>query len=394
MELKMIAERLGIETYPEEMNGYVARIEERKDELCSLALIEKLQEKFKLFGTYYDLVVEAWKDMEKSADKRAWLDVACLYFKDSDLYHTRRCPYPKPDNTPSGDFYPLFILLPCVERAHDKYLERGFSDEEVQDLFQEFAVCLELTETQYLHRPGLIAGYFDWLNLYIHTTIFKYGCLNFEFRKQNAFSVVLRNKKTGELMPLAKDMKYHACGLPLGSAGAKEEEGSFTPTFTETDDAFIGHPTVEWRVSKETRTYPKAEWEVFAQYPDRLIGIHIPRKTNFSPEAVSAALEGARKIAKERYPEFEPKSFFCASWLLEPALNEILGDKAKISSFSSRFTRFPNIVSGGRSVFGYVFPAGWKDYSTLPEDSSLQRGLKAHYLAGKFVYDFSGYIPF
>jgi hypothetical protein len=40
----------------------------------------------------------------------------------------------------------------------------------------------------------------------------------------------------------------------------------------------------------------------------------------------------------------------------------------------------------------YVYPLGVKNYEELPENTSLQRGLKKVYLNGDFVYDTSGVI--
>ncbi|MBR2615747.1 MAG: hypothetical protein IKC69_03625, partial [Clostridia bacterium] len=79
------------------------------------------------------------------------------------------------------------------------------------------------------------------------------------------------------------------------------------------------------------------------------------------------------------------------SWLLSPVLNEVLGEEAKISRFSSLYTRFPR-KNAGKAPFSYVFPMGYDSLESLPEDTRLRRALKKHYLEGGFVYDTSGII--
>jgi hypothetical protein len=41
-------------------------------------------------------------------------------------------------------------------------------------------------------------------------------------------------------------------------------------------------------------------------------------------------------------------------------------------------------------VFNFVFPGYGDDFSKLPEDTSLQRKIKAMYLSGKYIYEYAG----
>lgn len=94
---------------------------------------------------------------------------------------------------------------------------------------------------------------------------------------------------------------------------------------------------------------------------------------------------------KTCYPEYEYKAFYCASWLLDHTLVDLLGKDSNVSKFSARFTTF-GVKSAGTSPFNYVFRRyGDVKVEELPEDTRLQRLLKQYYLDGKFIYDMHGF---
>ena len=57
----------------------------------------------------------------------------------------------------------------------------------------------------------------------------------------------------------------------------------------------------------------------------------------------------------------------------------------------SIFLRYPGGVSNGRGGFSFVF-LGYEENADLPEDTSLRRKLKAHYLGGGNTYFVPGFI--
>ena len=89
------------------------------------------------------------------------------------------------------------------------------------------------------------------------------------------------------------------------------------------------------------------------------------------------------------------KAFKCESWLMDPQLAKILGEDSNITKFVNRFIPACG-RSAGRGVFSFVFlqpkPAE-AVIENLPEDTSLQRKLKEHYLNGGCIYEMHGFIP-
>jgi len=393
MSVIKLAEKLGIEKLPEGFEAYYEKLDENKHRLCSDEMIERVQEKYNLFGAHYSEVLLAWEDLKKSEEKKLWADLCALYVLESELPQTRKTPLPVCDGTPGGDMLPLFALIPAAEVSYTLYRNRGFNHAQCLKNLENYRINLEIVRDIVLKRPGLTAGYFSWLCLYAKAMIFDHGGLNFEIRKNLPTNFILRNKNTGEVMPLVQNKPIHKSGYFLGSAGYEEEDGSFVTEYEETAEAFIGNPVANHLILKEKRVFPKTDWELVLAPGDDCLGVHIPRKTDFSPEKVEQAYREAREIAKRCYPEYSFKAFTCTSWLIDPALNEILGEKSKISQFSSRFSRFP-AKSGGKEIFSYVYRIQYGDLplEQLPEDTSLQRALKRRYLNGEYIHGFSGVI--
>lgn len=365
-----------------------------EENLCSLSLIDSLQERFDLFGNYLAKAKEALKEIQKDEAMHVWLAAACRYYQNADHDHARDLPIPAPNGSLARDFLPLMVMLPTIESTYDNYRKRGFSHEETVSFLNCYKLNLSIVESRILGRPALTSGYFRWLAHYSKCTIFDHGGLNFEMKKSPKAVFLLKNKTSGAYVMLISRSGIHRDGMPLGSAGYEDENGSFEARFEETDDAFIGHPTKNFRIQKEKEVFWKKEWELVCRPEDDVINVHIPRGTDLSPDKVRAAYKDALRIVARSYPEYTPKIFLCSSWLMDPALTDILGKESRISQFSAPFIRTPN-KSEGKEIFSFVFcPKDAKDLSVLPERTKLERGLKEKYLKGEYIYAFSGMLPF
>lgn len=393
MSVIKLAERLGVTKLPEGFEQYYEKLEENRSRLCSDEMIRRMQETYNLFGEHYEEVLLAWEDLKKNEEKKLWADLCAFYVLENDLPTTKLTPITAPDGTPGGDMLPLFALIPAAEVSCKLYRDRGFTDAQCMKNLENYRINLAIVRDIVLKRPGLTSGYFSWLRLYAKALIFDHGGLNFEIRKNVSGVYIIRNKYTNEVMPLVHNRAIHRSGNCLGSVGFADEAGSFVTKYEETENAFIGNRVVNNLISREKCVYPKTEWELALAPGDDCLGVHIPRNTDFTPEQVERAYREAIEIAKRCYPEFSFKAFTCTSWLLDPALNEILGEKSKISHFSARYSRFP-AKSGGNDIFSYVYRMQYGDMplEELPEDTRLQRALKQKYLRGEHILGFSGVI--
>lgn len=379
------------ENIPEKMHEYYPLPQGREKDLCSLELIERLQEKFDFFGEYLDDAKRCWAALQEDELRLTWVNVASLFLLDCPYDTVKTMPAPDPNGTPAGDLMLLMIHLPSIEGAYEKYIQNGFSKEESLEYIRKYYGNICWTKEKVVGRPAMTPMYFRWMCLYAKARIFNYSGFNFEAHRFT-MAYVLKNKKTGQLLPLSKDQRLHRTGQILGTAGAEEEEGAFDATFKETESAFIGHPVENNLFAKEAQTFSKDEWEILSQPGDFAVGIHIPKNTDMSRENIAHALQGAGEIVKRIFAEFEPKMFTCSTWLLDPTLEAMLKPESKILGFASFFTRFPR-MDKGKSVFNFVFPQSFKGpLEELPEDTSLMRAIKKRYLNGEFIVDFMGVI--
>ncbi len=383
------AEKLGIEI-PEGADGF----ETLADEICTEELIDQLQKKFDLFGEYYALVKKALKQIQKDRTMKLWMNCAARYYQLCDHDHARDLPVPLPDGSLERDFLPLTVMLPSIEGAYEIYRKRGFSHQDAVAFLGCIKLNISIVETRILGRPAITTGYFRWLAHYLKGTIFDHGGLNFELKKAMKNGYYLQNKTSGQLVALSVREEVHRSGMPLGSAGFEDEEGCFSASFEETETAFVGYPVKNFRTQKEKETFSKAEWELVLSPGDDILNVHIPRNTDLSPEKVRLAYKEALEIGKKCFPDYAPKAFICSSWLMDPALVEILGENSRIAQFSAPYLRFPN-KSAGKEIFSFVFrPKDAEDLSALPESTTLERGLKKKYLKGEFIYAYTGMLPF
>ena len=77
--------------------------------------------------------------------------------------------------------------------------------------------------------------------------------------------------------------------------------------------------------------------------------------------------------------------------MLDPKLAEILGPSSRITGFINQYLKYP-IKSNGQELFNFVFPGDFDSYESLPEDTSLQRKLKAMYINGEFIHAHAGFV--
>lgn len=124
------------------------------------------------------------------------------------------------------------------------------------------------------------------------------------------------------------------------------------------------------------------EYEFMIRNGEPMISIHIPSDTVFTEENLDHTFSAAKAFVETYYPEHKGDRFFCDSWLMAPKLQELLPEDSGIVRFQKRFasieeTPFPDACVGW--VFGKTAET---PISELPENTSLQRKIKALMLEG------------
>ena len=397
MTLTELTEALQISIPETVWNTYYPIAEDRKKELCSLELIDRLEAQYDLFGDYLDAVKEGFLDLKNDPARKLYLDLYSLYMRDCSGDEAKRFDYPQPADTPASNMLPLLVHLPALALTCEELTRRGFTNEEVRNNLSIYRIYLWEVEK---HRDGFIGipPYIsNWMSQFTKCEIYYpgHGGLNFQLvaipENEPYF---LQNRENGELLPVfGNGIAFHRNGAVLGSAGAEETEGSFVTQFQETEDAYIGYPVRSIQISRESEVFPKDQWELVLKPGDWVISTHIFFGADFSPETVDRAFAEGQRMAREYFPEYNIKAQRCSSWLMNPLINKALGEDAKLSGFSSRFVRYPRL-SAGKGFWGYVFPGKQPAYEDLPENSRLQRAFKQQLLAGGQIYEYSGVLMF
>ena len=387
MDMKQIAQQLGVEIYPEILDKLCTNLDNTP--ACDLELIANAQQEYNAFGDYYEYVLEGAKSINEDPVYSAWVKTIYAYLKDDTLGSYRDLPVLPLNGTPKQDLAMLMSLVPFIPYAVATYAKGGFSKEEIAGYIHAYASCLNSTRTR-SDFVGLDKTYFMWLHHFAFAEIFRVHGIQFEFSKINKNNAYLKNKISGEILPIMYAGQVHASGRMLvGAGGYEDETDSFVAEFEETEENYICHGVFGHIVDKERKIYPKTHWELLAKAGDKCLAMHLPRGANITEENVRRACKTAFEIVEKSYPSYIGVPVQCGSWLLDPGNEDILGPDSNVVRFGKLFVRIPT-TSKGRAANGFVFPGKKLPDEELSEDTRLQRGLKQRYLSGGYSYSFTG----
>lgn len=123
-----------------------------------------------------------------------------------------------------------------------------------------------------------------------------------------------------------------------------------------------------------------------------LIHVHIPSDADLSPECCDESFRMAEQFLAEHFPETVGSKFACDSWLLSPALKELLPEESRILQFQNRF-EVKSWNQDADDFLEWVFKRKDLALEDLPEETSLQRKMKAYLLKGGKIGEAYGEIP-
>ena len=114
-----------------------------------------------------------------------------------------------------------------------------------------------------------------------------------------------------------------------------------------------------------------------------VLGVHIPAGRSLDPDAVQDSLDRAPEFFRT-YFGLSFRLMHCHSWLLSPALRELLPAHSRILRFQDRF-RVYRTDNEERQAESRVFGFCSDDPREYPENTSLQKAVKQYLLNGKEV---------
>ena len=126
---------------------------------------------------------------------------------------------------------------------------------------------------------------------------------------------------------------------------------------------------LEYELIEDTKQYTKT------------IGLHIPSDANIAPEKIQASLSAAKEFLNTFYKDYADAPMLCDSWLLSPALKELLPKGSNIICFQNLF-EITHVEWDAPDVMEWVFKNPHIELKDAPEETTLQRKMKSYMLQG------------
>lgn len=126
------------------------------------------------------------------------------------------------------------------------------------------------------------------------------------------------------------------------------------------------------------------EYELVEENGVREISLHIPSDADMSPASIDASFAACRAFLAQYYPDWQSAPWCCDSWMMSQALPHLLPEGSNILAFQRRFAPV-SCQEDSLGVLDWVFPPHKEVSPSLPENTSLQRRMKAWLLAGNKI---------
>ena len=395
MTLQEMMKALGISRIPDCFPAYYEQLkgtwEKRGEEILSDEFILQALEKSGVLTAYQEVILLAAAQVRENP---ALVLLICLleqWVKDGGNVNDPA--YEAPEGVGIGyDLLHLFPAIPAMPDSVEHMRKRGVPEDVITATMGEYDFCMDLY-SGLLGRPGFNRGRLAWISRLVNNKLIRIGRFKYDLPGNYIRGVRVFRNQAGDMRILADGLQVHAGGGILGSVGLEDPEGSFLAELCWTEAAVTGYPISDGRVCREQITLQLTQWHEVLSEEDAVLRIHIPRDGSFDTQVIEEAYAQAREIFAKCYPDYPYKAFFCHSWLMSLDLREVLKPTSNILAFQKKFTPIP-CKSAGNTVFSFVFGKGAvipEDLQALPENTSLQRAVKARYLQGGYIREGEGF---
>lgn len=123
------------------------------------------------------------------------------------------------------------------------------------------------------------------------------------------------------------------------------------------------------------------EFEFITTGKEKKISIHIPADADMTNTSMSSTFSTYRNFLQTYFPSWLTADWYCESWLLSPALKNLLPKTSHILTFQTYFT-IESTDYESLAVLDWVYPGEKPDLPSLSEHTSLQKQMKKFLLSG------------
>lgn len=131
------------------------------------------------------------------------------------------------------------------------------------------------------------------------------------------------------------------------------------------------------------------EYEMVTEDGENFISVHIPSDAVMKKEKLRESYKQAKDFFRIYFPAFADVKLICNSWLLSPFLKGVLPAGSNILEFQKSFT-IGDVEPDSMEFVQWVFKNPKLALEDFPEDTSLQRSLKAYLKEGGKVGEAKG----
>lgn len=139
-----------------------------------------------------------------------------------------------------------------------------------------------------------------------------------------------------------------------------------------------------WWTFRQTsmKEFRIGELEYELDFENNCISMHIPSDAILTVDNVKKSINNAKEFIKKYYNDFANSDFIISSWLLSPRLKKHLNKNSNILKFQD-FFEIISFNEEDNSILEWVFKVNnVDDYTTLKEDTSLQKSIKKDLING------------
>lgn len=133
------------------------------------------------------------------------------------------------------------------------------------------------------------------------------------------------------------------------------------------------------------------EFEKTIEENQKIIAVHIPSDAILTEENCKKSLRMADDFFREEDCSYEHVPYSCNSWLLSPALKNLLPEQSNILKFQNLFT-IESVEEDCTEYLTWIFKRNDLDLKDFPENTSLQKNAKKYLLNGGKIGEGKGYL--
>lgn len=387
---------LGVSEMPEDFGKNFDKTMAEYDEFgapyLSDEFIDNIQNEFNVFEVKYEFVKKEAKRVRENDLLARYSMLMKQMMVDKDEFALLTLPEVPVGEDEQGtvdlEMAAYFGQFAFVPEMVEYYRRRGVPEKIICDTLRDsFEGGIKVCYGRFGRDGYEINRSFMWNQHYLGHRILRIGVLNFEMRPKFTDVARVFVNKNGEYKLLSNGQSISKRGEITGSAADPDE--AFVAEYRETDEGYEGYEidTLNSKVTGNKVLLPKSEWSVAIEPDDPVINVHIPESGGFNRENIEWAYRECYDVFKKCFPEFKPRAFTCFSWMMEPRICELLGEKSNIVGFQSKYMRFPR-KSSGKAVFTFLFRVNTDTpVDSLPDTTSLQRKVKELYMNGEHIYE-------